>query len=650
MSSFFTLPASQRKRKREDRNAIRASKKRGVAIDDGKRDRDSIQRRGREEDQSISGSDSDDDENIGKPAEVESSDESSSSSDEAETAADRRRKLAERYLDNIRAEVDEVGFDAAEIDRDLIAERLKEDVDESKGRIFRQVASKLDFSTALHAFFRADTQTTTSIAIHYPYVYTVSKDRTLIKWELAKHGLHCSSTANGASGVSRRAPRPIGGKPKNIKFVRGLREVPGNKERQGHSGNILKVAVSPSGKYAVTGGADRKMIIWDAETLTPLKTFTHHRDAVSGLSFARQISKNSSGEQLFSGSFDRTIKTWSLSSAGHAYVETLFGHQDNVTSVASMATDQCVSVGARDRTARLWKIIDETQLVFRGGSSKHAEYHDNSLDCVAVIPPAHFVTGSDSGSLSLWSMHKKKPLYTIPLAHGLDPIPPLDELSPEVDRDTAAHNSRFLRRMPRWITALAAVPGTDIVLSGSWDGWIRAWKVSEDKKIISPLGPVGADPCSLPSASSSLQMQQTLILDGVSDHDAMALDAQREQETERKKEPEPLMKGVVNDIAVFERRPESSKPDQDFTSTKSKSSRLSNKIESNFPDSQSCGLCIVAALGKEHRLGRWKCFANNRYDGPSSQGRNGAVVFEVSFLDTSADDKHEMAQTISNGM
>lgn len=434
--------------------------------------------------------------------------------------------------------------------------------------------------------------------------------------------------------------------------MRGLREISGNKERQGHSGNILTVAVSPSGKYVATGGADRKLIIWDAETLTPLKTFTHHRDAVSGLSFARQISKNSPGEQLFSGSFDRTIKTWSLSSAGHAYVETLFGHQDNVTSVASMVTDQCVSVGARDRTARLWKIIDETQLVFRGGSSKHAEYQDNSLDCVAVIPPAHFVTGSDSGSLSLWSMHKKKPLYTIPLAHGLDPIPPLDELSPEVDRDTAAHNSRFLRRMPRWITALATVPGTDIILSGSWDGWIRAWRVSEDKKIISPLGPVGAGPCSLLSAPSSLKLQQTLILDGVSDHDTMTLDAQREQGTEGGKEPEPLVKGVVNDIAVFERRPESSKLDQGFTS-KSKSSRLSkpsHKTESNSPGSESRGLCIVAALGKEHRLGRWNCFANNHYDGPSSQGRNGAVVFEVSFVDTPADDKHEMAQTIPNGM
>lgn len=54
--------------------------------------------------------------------------ESSSESEEGETAAERRLKLAERYLENLKDEVDEYGFDAAEIDRDLIAERLKEDV------------------------------------------------------------------------------------------------------------------------------------------------------------------------------------------------------------------------------------------------------------------------------------------------------------------------------------------------------------------------------------------------------------------------------------------------------------------------------------------------------------------------------------------
>lgn len=121
MSSFFTVPASQRKRKRDDRAAPPATKKRGV---DAKNDGGKAQRP-REREESISGSDMDDDE-INS---VISGEGSESDSDDGETAADRRLKLAERYLDNVREDVvDEVGFDAEEIDRDLIAERLKEDV------------------------------------------------------------------------------------------------------------------------------------------------------------------------------------------------------------------------------------------------------------------------------------------------------------------------------------------------------------------------------------------------------------------------------------------------------------------------------------------------------------------------------------------
>lgn len=121
MSSFFTVPASQRKRKREDRAAAPTSKKRGVgAKSDG-----AGGQRTREREESISGSDLDEDDEIASGG---SGEETVSDSDEGETAADRRLKLAERYLENVRDEVDDYGFDAADIDRDLIAERLKEDV------------------------------------------------------------------------------------------------------------------------------------------------------------------------------------------------------------------------------------------------------------------------------------------------------------------------------------------------------------------------------------------------------------------------------------------------------------------------------------------------------------------------------------------
>jgi hypothetical protein len=91
-----------------------------------------------------------------------------------------------------------------------------------------------------------------------------------------------------------------------------------------------------------------------------------------------------------------------------AYVETPFGHQDEVVDVAALAQERCISVGARDRTAQLWKVLNETQLVFRGGGGEKksrngtaAAAMESSMDCIAIIDEELFVTGSDGGSLSL---------------------------------------------------------------------------------------------------------------------------------------------------------------------------------------------------------------------------------------------------------
>jgi hypothetical protein len=73
--------------------------------------------------------------------------------------------------------------------------------------------------------------------------------------------------------------------------------------------------------------------------------------------------------------------------------------------------ERCISVGG-DRTARLWKIGEGSQLVFRGASTAQ------SLETVCCITDTVFLTGSTSGSLSLWSTQKKRPLYTLHLAHG----------------------------------------------------------------------------------------------------------------------------------------------------------------------------------------------------------------------------------------
>lgn len=125
MSSFFTAPASQRKRKRED-TAAGPPRKRATGTGSKPNTQNAKPARPKR-DESISSSGSDDGARRQMPSDEEK-DISSESDDEDETGAERRLRLAERYLENIKGEVDEVGFDAEEIDRDLIAERLQEDV------------------------------------------------------------------------------------------------------------------------------------------------------------------------------------------------------------------------------------------------------------------------------------------------------------------------------------------------------------------------------------------------------------------------------------------------------------------------------------------------------------------------------------------
>ena len=195
------------------------------------------------------------------------------------------------------------------------------------------------------------------------------------------------------------------------------------------------------------------------------------------------------------------------------YVETLFGHQDHVLGLDALRGETCVTVGGRDKTARYWKIVDETQLVFRGGGrsrvrevlegglrgddegddddedgidhvsrskgkEREKKFIEGSLECVAMIDETTFISGGDSGcvfflrcsvkiadvflfrSICLWTTLKKKPVFTQAIAHGFH----------ETQSSTEG-----LIQTPRWVTALTSLRYSDIIASGN----ILFWKSAD---------------------------------------------------------------------------------------------------------------------------------------------------------------------------
>lgn len=132
--------------------------------------------------------------------------------------------------------------------------------------------------------------------------------------------------------------------------------------------------------------------------------------------------------QLYSSSFDRTLKVFDLATL--SYVETLFGHQDCIQHVAALRGELALSAGGRDKTIRFWKVAEESQLVFRGGVASRirnvldgameddgvepeeggrrrraprgeVKFVEGSVDCVAMVDDTTFVSGGDSGCVSL---------------------------------------------------------------------------------------------------------------------------------------------------------------------------------------------------------------------------------------------------------
>jgi len=184
------------------------------------------------------------------------------------------------------------------------------------------------------------------------------------------------------------------------------------------------------------------------------------------------------------------------------YVETLFGHQDSIGCIdAFLEGSRGVSTrffrgGGRSRLREVLEGgLDEEEEANADESTKAAKrneaksFIEGSIDCVAMVDENTFVSGGDSGTIALWITQKKKPVYTVPLAHGLE-----------------QHHSETegIIETPYWITSLACLPYSDVMVSGSWDGRIRIWKLelsnARDRR-ISGIGGLEA-----PGVVNSLQL------------------------------------------------------------------------------------------------------------------------------------------------
>jgi hypothetical protein len=122
----------------------------------------------------------------------------------------------------------------------------------------------------------------------------------------------------------------------------------------GHEDRVECVAVTPDGRYVLSGSDDRTVRVWELATGREVRRFTGHAGWV------RSVAVTPDGKYVVSGSGDNTVRLWELATGKE--VRRFTGHGSPVESVAVTPDGRYVLSGSRDGTVRLWDLATRQEV------------------------------------------------------------------------------------------------------------------------------------------------------------------------------------------------------------------------------------------------------------------------------------------------
>lgn len=246
------------------------------------------------------------------------------------------------------------------------------------------------------------------------------------------------------------------------------------------------LAVTPDGRRVVSGGSDPTLRVWDLESGTCLQTLEGHREAVLA------VAVTGDGRRAVSGSWHGTLRVWDLKSG--ACLCTLKAHRGPVRVVAVTPDGQrAVSWSGEgllpffgDYTVRVWDLESgECLHVLKG--PRH------SVNVVAVTPDGRrAVSGSRDGTLRAWDLESGECLQTLKghrrsiLAVAMTPDgrQAVSGASDRTLRVWDLESGKCLRTLEghaHIVWAVAVTPDARWVVSGSRDDTLRVWDLQGEE-------------------------------------------------------------------------------------------------------------------------------------------------------------------------
>lgn len=231
---------------------------------------------------------------------------------------------------------------------------------------------------------------------------TVSADRTIAVWDLQtgseKLRFSTTSTPSGEHAKSGSAALAF---PSDDHMIE-LWGMPMDVQRSGEislRGRVRGCAMTPDGKYLVTGASDKLLRLWDLRTGAELLRFVGHTGAVNACSILP------GGVHMVTASADKTLVLWDLRTGGE--VLRFLGHAQSVSACAVSTDGRRLLSGGNDKSLRLWDLQTGAELLRLLGHIAPV------TGCAFSSDGKRAVSCSLDYTLKLWELHSGMCLETV---------------------------------------------------------------------------------------------------------------------------------------------------------------------------------------------------------------------------------------------
>ncbi len=175
--------------------------------------------------------------------------------------------------------------------------------------------------------------------------------------------------------------------------------------RVAHGDVILTMALSPDGRWLVTGGVDRIARVWEVATGLEVARLEH-----GGV--VRAVAFSPDGRLLVTGSADRMSRLWSFEADADAITidadwpigqAVKLMHPDDVNIVAFSHDGRWLATGSVDNSVRVWLVTPSTSPEGLSARQVAQVKHRERVQAVAFSPDNRWIaTASNDGTARVW--------------------------------------------------------------------------------------------------------------------------------------------------------------------------------------------------------------------------------------------------------